>query len=164
MATRLWNYVATFSNLSGRRLAEIYTKLKEDPVVAVLSNGLQGTAAGTSEKDADPNLESSSGHDRYLAGTMVGSNAASWRSPRSTQGDSQTWRRRRAEVTNHNEYGKSEDGRRLGVRESSTRKRFSRSVSNIYQGRQDGGVDGGSDNPMSTETCNHGSFIFTSRS
>lgn len=30
MTTRLWNYVSTFSNLSGGKLQQIYTKLKQE--------------------------------------------------------------------------------------------------------------------------------------
>ncbi|XP_078441863.1 chromatin remodeling 5 [Wolffia australiana] len=45
MAMRLWNYVSTFSNLSGDRLFEIYAKLKEE----------QGDAgAGPSHRDGGP--------------------------------------------------------------------------------------------------------------
>ncbi|CAH9070585.1 unnamed protein product [Cuscuta europaea] len=34
MTTRLWNYVSTFSNLSGEKLQQIYTKLKQEQQVA----------------------------------------------------------------------------------------------------------------------------------
>lgn len=34
MTTRLWNYVSTFSNLSGEGLQQIYSKLKQEQQVA----------------------------------------------------------------------------------------------------------------------------------
>lgn len=34
MTTRLWNYVSTFSNLSGGKLQQIYSKLKQENEVA----------------------------------------------------------------------------------------------------------------------------------
>ncbi|XP_047972578.1 protein CHROMATIN REMODELING 5 isoform X1 [Salvia hispanica] len=39
MTTRLWNYVSTFSNLSGERLQQIYTKLKQEQGVGPSATG-----------------------------------------------------------------------------------------------------------------------------
>ncbi|CAK9238133.1 unnamed protein product [Sphagnum jensenii] len=54
MATRLWNYVATFSNLSGGRLSEIYMKLKQEHhgEVGTSSQDVNhGSAAGPSGRE-----------------------------------------------------------------------------------------------------------------
>ncbi|XP_051120331.1 protein CHROMATIN REMODELING 5 isoform X2 [Andrographis paniculata] len=48
MTTRLWNYVSSFSNMSGERLQQIYTKLKQEQQVGgVGPSHLNGSAAGT---------------------------------------------------------------------------------------------------------------------
>eukprot|EP00250_Pteridium_aquilinum_P009901 c19015_g1_i2 orf=976-6498(-) len=49
--TRLWNYVAKFSNLSGERLTIIYKKLREED-----SQGRSNGAAGHGGRDVDPTL------------------------------------------------------------------------------------------------------------
>ncbi|XP_041999408.1 protein CHROMATIN REMODELING 5-like isoform X1 [Salvia splendens] len=46
MTTRLWNYVSTFSNLSGERLQQIYTKLKQE-------QGVGPSAAGHRDLDVE---------------------------------------------------------------------------------------------------------------
>ncbi|CAA2986992.1 CHROMATIN REMODELING 5 isoform X1 [Olea europaea subsp. europaea] len=48
MTTRLWNYVSTFSNLSGGRLQQIYSKLKQEQQVAtgVGPSGINSSAPG----------------------------------------------------------------------------------------------------------------------
>ncbi|KAL0390776.1 UNVERIFIED_CONTAM: protein CHROMATIN REMODELING 5 [Sesamum calycinum] len=47
MTTRLWNYVSTFSNLSGERLQQIYSKLKQEQQVAgVGPSHINGSAPG----------------------------------------------------------------------------------------------------------------------
>ncbi|KAJ0978034.1 hypothetical protein J5N97_013508 [Dioscorea zingiberensis] len=56
MAMRLWNYVATFSNLSGDRLFEIYSKLKEEK--AEMGAGPSHTnisTAGPTDRENDSN-------------------------------------------------------------------------------------------------------------
>ncbi|KAK8515660.1 hypothetical protein V6N13_139370 [Hibiscus sabdariffa] len=57
MTTRLWNYVSTFSNLSGERLHQIYSKLKqeqdEDGVVG--PSHINGSMPGHVDRDGDPN-------------------------------------------------------------------------------------------------------------
>lgn len=56
MIMRLWNYVSTFSNLSGERLRQIYSKLKqeqeEDGGVGGSSH-VNGTGWGPVDKDSD---------------------------------------------------------------------------------------------------------------
>ncbi|KAI3461152.1 hypothetical protein Pfo_017815 [Paulownia fortunei] len=47
MTTRLWNYVSTFSNLSGERLQQIYSKLKQEQQTAgVGPSHINGSAPG----------------------------------------------------------------------------------------------------------------------
>ncbi|KAL9143209.1 hypothetical protein ABFS82_14G221200 [Erythranthe guttata] len=47
MTTRLWNYVSTFSNLSGEGLQQIYTKLKQEQLAAgVGPSQINGSAPG----------------------------------------------------------------------------------------------------------------------
>ncbi|XP_071926260.1 protein CHROMATIN REMODELING 5-like isoform X1 [Coffea arabica] len=47
MRTRLWNYVSSFSNLSGERLHQIYSKLKqEQPLTGVGPSHLNGSVPG----------------------------------------------------------------------------------------------------------------------
>lgn len=46
MRTRLWNHVSTFSNLSGERLHQIYSKLKHEQGVGMGSSQLNGSAHG----------------------------------------------------------------------------------------------------------------------
>lgn len=53
MSTRLWNYVAGFSNLPGDRLSQIYSKLKQErPSEAMVSSQhFGGSAPGPSGRD-----------------------------------------------------------------------------------------------------------------
>lgn len=48
MTMRLWNYVSTFSNLSGERLHQIYSKLKQeqDEEAGVGPSHINGSASG----------------------------------------------------------------------------------------------------------------------
>lgn len=46
MRTRLWNYVSSFSNLSGERLHQIYSKLKHEQGVGVGPSQLNGSVHG----------------------------------------------------------------------------------------------------------------------
>ncbi|KAK9274029.1 hypothetical protein L1049_018843 [Liquidambar formosana] len=56
MTVRLWNYVSTFSNLSGERLQQIYSKLKQerDEEAGVGPSQVNGSAAGPIDRDGDP--------------------------------------------------------------------------------------------------------------
>ncbi|XP_075520131.1 protein CHROMATIN REMODELING 5-like [Primulina tabacum] len=54
MTTRLWNYVSTFSNMSGEKLQQIYSKLKQEHVTG--GGGLyhiNGQAAAFMQRDLD---------------------------------------------------------------------------------------------------------------
>ncbi|XP_039028589.1 protein CHROMATIN REMODELING 5-like [Hibiscus syriacus] len=57
MTLRLWNYVSTFSNLSGERLQQIYSKLKQeqDEDGGVGPSHINGSMRGHVERDGDPN-------------------------------------------------------------------------------------------------------------
>ncbi|KAJ6345323.1 hypothetical protein OIU78_008069 [Salix suchowensis] len=56
MTMRLWNYVSTFSNLSGERLRQIYSKLKQkqEEDAGVGPSHANGAAYGSLDKDCDP--------------------------------------------------------------------------------------------------------------
>ncbi|XWS73617.1 hypothetical protein CRYUN_Cryun02cG0143900 [Craigia yunnanensis] len=57
MTMRLWNYVSTFSNLSGERLHQIYSKLKKEQEEdgGVGPSHINGTVPGHVDRDGDPN-------------------------------------------------------------------------------------------------------------
>ncbi|KAG4167786.1 hypothetical protein ERO13_A13G217600v2 [Gossypium hirsutum] len=58
MTMRLWNYVSTFSNLSGERLHQIYSKLKQeqDDDGGVGPSHMNGSTPGHVDRDGDPNF------------------------------------------------------------------------------------------------------------
>nr|KJB83538.1 hypothetical protein B456_013G252300 [Gossypium raimondii] len=57
MTMRLWNYVSTFSNLSGERLHQIYSKLKqEQDDDGVGPSHMNGSTPGHVDRDGDPNF------------------------------------------------------------------------------------------------------------
>ncbi|GER41068.1 chromodomain-helicase-DNA-binding protein [Striga asiatica] len=54
MTTRLWNYVSTFSNLSGERLQQIYSKLKqEQPASSMGPSHINGSVPPFMHRDLD---------------------------------------------------------------------------------------------------------------
>ncbi|KAE8691668.1 Protein CHROMATIN REMODELING 5 [Hibiscus syriacus] len=57
MTMRLWNYVSTFSNLSGERLHQIYSKLKQEREVegGIGPSHMNGFVSGHVHRDCDPN-------------------------------------------------------------------------------------------------------------
>ncbi|XP_052310616.1 protein CHROMATIN REMODELING 5 isoform X2 [Populus trichocarpa] len=57
MTMRLWKYVSTFSNLSGERLRQIYSKLKQEQEedAGVGPSHANGAAYGSVDKDGDSN-------------------------------------------------------------------------------------------------------------
>ncbi|KAL6010020.1 Protein CHROMATIN REMODELING 5 [Asimina triloba] len=56
LTRRLWNYVSTFSNLPGERLAQIYSKLKQEKQAEARARPSHhsGSAPGPSDRDSDP--------------------------------------------------------------------------------------------------------------
>ncbi|EHA8587062.1 hypothetical protein COCNU_scaffold001363G000010 [Cocos nucifera] len=56
MTMRLWNYVSAYSNLTGERLYEIYSKLKEEQAeVGVGPSHLNSSVPGPADRDSDTN-------------------------------------------------------------------------------------------------------------
>ncbi|XP_058107074.1 protein CHROMATIN REMODELING 5 isoform X1 [Magnolia sinica] len=57
LTKRLWNYVSTFSNLPGERLAQIYSKLKQEKrdEAGTGPSHHNSSAPGPSDRDSDPN-------------------------------------------------------------------------------------------------------------
>lgn len=99
MVTRLWNYVATFSNLSGERLSEIYQKLTQEAHqdTGGASTDINSSAAGPSGRDVDPSQPASFVFDhpnirRYqpLEGHVTGTIHRDQET-----GKSEAWKRRR---------------------------------------------------------------------
>ncbi|KAG0616525.1 hypothetical protein M758_5G122400 [Ceratodon purpureus] len=93
MATRLWNYVSTFSNLKGDKLAEIYKKLRQEPptdhVRGASLDPNHSSAAGPSGRDEPSNF---TGNKRQ---TQVGNTSAQVGDP--SRGDAESWKRRQRE-------------------------------------------------------------------
>lgn len=52
---RLWNYVSTFSNLSGERLHQIYSKLKQEQEEEAGSSHANGSISGSFGREGDLN-------------------------------------------------------------------------------------------------------------
>lgn len=91
MATRLWNYVSTFSNLKGDKLAEIYKKLRQepppDPVRGVSQDPNHSGAAGPSGRGDE--------HSHFNTNkrqNQVGNISAQVGEP--SRGDAESWKRR----------------------------------------------------------------------
>ncbi|GMN43748.1 hypothetical protein TIFTF001_012945 [Ficus carica] len=55
MTMRLWNYVSTFSNLSGERLHQIYSKLRQEREEEAGPSYANGSASGSFGRDGDAN-------------------------------------------------------------------------------------------------------------
>ncbi|KDP35983.1 hypothetical protein JCGZ_08378 [Jatropha curcas] len=106
MTTRLWNYVSTFSNLSGERLHQIYSKLKQeqDDESGVGPSHINGSASGPI--DSDSNYFPTSRHVERQRGYK---NMNSYQMQESIQkghdnGKFEAWkRRRRAEADTHSQ-------------------------------------------------------------
>ncbi|XP_024375943.1 protein CHROMATIN REMODELING 5 isoform X2 [Physcomitrium patens] len=93
MATRLWNYVSTFSNLTGDKLAQIYKKLRQEPTHEHARGTSQdpnhGSAAGPSGRDEQSHLTSNRRQNH------VGNTSAQVGEP--SRGDYEPWKRRQRE-------------------------------------------------------------------
>ncbi|CAM6102358.1 unnamed protein product [Calypogeia fissa] len=104
METRLWNYVATFSTMTGSRLAEIYKKLKEAPAAEPTKDTkTKAAAAGPSGRDPDSNAHGGSNHvssshpggKRFTSLTALAAEAPYNRDYERERGDADTWQRQR---------------------------------------------------------------------
>ncbi|XP_077218818.1 protein CHROMATIN REMODELING 5-like isoform X2 [Tasmannia lanceolata] len=104
MTVRLWNYVSSFSNLSGERLAQIYSKLKQEhqAEAGVGSSHLYASAPGPSDRDSDPNQYPSFNSNHKPSGYQKFSSDPSQAFYRDQgTGKSEAWkRRRRADIDN----------------------------------------------------------------
>lgn len=98
METRLWNYVATFSTMTGSRLSEIYKKLKEAPAAESTK-----ASAGPSGRDPDSNAHGGSNHvasshpagKRFTSLTALVAEAPYNRDYERDRGDADAWQRQR---------------------------------------------------------------------
>jgi hypothetical protein len=88
MATRLWNYVSTFSNLKGDKLAEIYKKLRQEPPSDHV-RGVSQEGAGPSGRDEPSQLTVNKRR------AQVGNTTAQVGEP--SRGDAESWKRRQRE-------------------------------------------------------------------
>ncbi|XP_059429432.1 protein CHROMATIN REMODELING 5 isoform X1 [Corylus avellana] len=107
MTMRLWNYVSTFSNLSGERLHQIYSKLKQEQEeeAGVGPSHLNGSAPGPIGRDSDTNYFPP--FPRHVERQRGYSNMSTYQASEPVQKGHDTakfeaWkRRRRAETDNH---------------------------------------------------------------
>lgn len=95
---RLWNYVSTFSNLSGEKLAQIYSKLKQEhPADAVLaSSHYSEPRGGPSTPDFDhsqSNLLNGTQRSRQFRRLLPQSSEPFQKDQENEQ--SEAWKRRR---------------------------------------------------------------------
>lgn len=97
MATRLWNYVSTYSNLKGDKLAEIYKKLRQEPAPSEREHAVRGSsqdpnhsgvAAGPSGRDDHSHFNSNKRQFNQIGNI----NAAQVGEP--SRGDAESWKRR----------------------------------------------------------------------
>jgi hypothetical protein len=103
METRLWNYIATFSNMTGSRLSEIYKKLKEAAPANSSRDGNTKAMAGPSGRENDSNghegpnhvLPSHPGAKRYTSLQSLNAEGPYNRDYERERGDSETWQRHR---------------------------------------------------------------------
>lgn len=109
MTTRLWNYVSTFSNLSGERLHQIYSKLrqKQEEEAGVGPSHVNGSASGPVDRDGDANCFPLTRHAERQRGYK---NVNAYQVSESIQkghdnGKFEAWkRRRRAEADTHPQF------------------------------------------------------------
>lgn len=87
MTTRLWNYVSTFSNLSGAKLQQIYSKLKQEKGLAA------GVGVGPSETNRGGfrnNNQSSSTSTLVHKGGLDTAKFEAWKRRRRAESDPNT--------------------------------------------------------------------------
>ncbi|XP_010273267.1 PREDICTED: protein CHROMATIN REMODELING 5 [Nelumbo nucifera] len=119
MTMRLWNYVSSFSNLSGERLHQIYSKLKQEQnaVAAVGPSHLNGSVSGPMDRDSDPSQCPSFSHSNdkprgYKKFTSHQPSEAFHKEQ--DTGKSEAWkRRRRNDVNVQSSYQPLSNGNRL---------------------------------------------------
>ncbi|KAG9443646.1 hypothetical protein H6P81_014986 [Aristolochia fimbriata] len=99
MTMRLWNYVSTFSNLSGERLAQIYSKLKQEQQAEVGVGPSHLNGSGPSDRESDPYLSSSfmNGAHKQRPFRKKFSHSSEPFHKDQESGKSEAWKRRRRE-------------------------------------------------------------------
>ena len=98
MTTRLWNYVSTFSHLSGERLQQIYSKLKQEQgdEAGVGPSNVNGPFSGPFGRNGNPNYRLR-GYKNVATSQMP--------EPVSNTGKSEAWKRRRRAQNDGNVQG-----------------------------------------------------------
>ncbi|XP_010262912.1 PREDICTED: protein CHROMATIN REMODELING 5-like [Nelumbo nucifera] len=119
MTMRLWNYVSSIYNLSGERLHQIYSKLKQEQnaVAGVGPSHLNGSVSGPMDRDSDPSQCPSFSHSNdkprgYMKFTLHQPSEAFHKEQ--DTGKSEAWkRRRRNDVNVQSSYQPLGNGNRL---------------------------------------------------
>ena len=95
MTTRLWNYVSTFSHLSGERLHQIYSKLKQEQQdeAGVGPSHINGSISGPFGRNHPHHMERQRGYKNVTSYQMP--------EPVHNTGKSEAWKRRRREGDSH---------------------------------------------------------------
>lgn len=91
MTTRLWNYVSNFSNLTGERLHEIYSKLKEEPNDGVGPSYLNSSYAVVNSNQFPLNNDQ---HRRKKSSQFQSQHSEAFHQNQ-TAGKSEAWKRRK---------------------------------------------------------------------
>ncbi|KAI4308165.1 hypothetical protein L6164_031267 [Bauhinia variegata] len=104
MTTRLWNYVSTFSHLSGERLRQIYSKLKQEQEdeMGVGPSYVNGTVSGPFGRNGNPKpfprrMEQQRGYKNVTTNQTP--------APFNHTGKSEAWKRRRRADSDGNFQG-----------------------------------------------------------
>ncbi|XP_068658521.1 protein CHROMATIN REMODELING 5-like isoform X2 [Aristolochia californica] len=99
MTMRLWRYVSSFSNLSGERLAQIYSKLKKEQQAEVGVGPSHFNGSGPSDRENDPYQSSSfiNGVHRQRPYRKFSSHSSEPFHKDQETGKSEAWKRRRRE-------------------------------------------------------------------
>ncbi|XP_074582487.1 protein CHROMATIN REMODELING 5 [Curcuma longa] len=91
MTMRLWNYVSNFSNLTGERLQEIYSKLKEEPNDGVGPSYLNSSYAAVNSSQFPLNNDQ---HRRKKSSQFQSQHSEAFHQNQ-TAGKSEAWKRRK---------------------------------------------------------------------
>ncbi|XP_042379189.1 protein CHROMATIN REMODELING 5-like [Zingiber officinale] len=91
MTMRLWNYVSNFSNLTGERLNEIYSKLKEEPNDGVGPSYLNSSYAAVNSNQFPLNNDQ---HRRKKSSQFQSQHSEAFHQNQ-TAGKSEAWKRRK---------------------------------------------------------------------
>lgn len=113
MTTRLWNYVSTFSHLSGERLHQIYSKLKQEQEdeAGVGPSQINGSASGPFGRNGNPNS-----FPRHMDRQRGYKNVTTYQMPEPVHntGKSEAWKRRRRVESDGHFQGQPPPPRTMG--------------------------------------------------